>query len=100
MNGFESSNNSGRASALLAGTVNMTDMSHPGVLLPLLGLEQNRDAVRKELNRDAMRWLKLARRLLAGLWRLAGRQAASYPGLCVEVGGCSVVHWNRLGFGC
>ena len=28
------------------------------------------------------------------------KRAANYPGLCVEVGGCSVDHWNRLGFGC
>lgn len=82
MNGFESSNNSGRASALLAGTVNMTDMSHPGILQPLLGLEQKRDVVRKELNRDAMRWLKPALRLLSSLWHLTGHQAAGYIARC------------------
>ena len=56
----------------------MTDMSSPGILQPLLGLEQKRDAVLKELNRDAMRWLKPGRNLLSDLWHLTGRPAAGY----------------------
>jgi hypothetical protein len=78
MNGFERSNNSGRTPALLAGTVYMTDMSDPGILQPLLGLEQKRDAVLKELNGDVTRWLQPARSLLFSFWRSTVRSALGY----------------------